>query len=241
MSESRRQSSPIAGALDLIEAEADAAETSDPTPRDYRAWRQANVYDAVAGRLTTTTKSSRTAIQDHPRPGVDRAPRLRKATVHSSTLAPEEALFRRGLAPERYAEHDVYMAHERRLPDGTASALPDSDLVKAVHTYSAHYYSAHSRTVASAQPVGNRPIDETSMDETALLAFGILLEEAGRALVGKQGDLILTEGLELQAEPRAERPGQVQLDHSLQSTVSFQTMGSSRQRKRRKMTDFNDD
>lgn len=196
---------------------------------------------ARTGRLTTTTKSSRTAIQDHPRPGVDRAPRLRKATVHSSILAPEEALFRRGLAPERYAEHDVYMAHERRLPDGTASALPDSDLVKAIHTYSAHYYSAHCRTVASAQPVGNRPIDETSMDETALLAFGILLEEAGRALVGKQGDLVLTEGLELQAEPRAERPGQVQLDHLVQSTVSFQTMGSSRQRKRRKMTDFNDD
>ena len=33
------------------------------------------------------------------------------------------------------------------------------------------------------------------MDETALLAFGILLEEASREAMGKRGDLVLTEPL----------------------------------------------
>lgn len=32
------------------------------------------------------------------------------------------------------------------------------------------------------------------MDETALLAFGILLEEAGREALGRRGDLVFTEG-----------------------------------------------
>lgn len=31
------------------------------------------------------------------------------------------------------------------------------------------------------------------MDETALLAFGVLLEEAGRAALGKRGDTVFTE------------------------------------------------
>lgn len=34
------------------------------------------------------------------------------------------------------------------------------------------------------------------MDETALLAFGILLEEAGKAVLGRRGDLVFTEGVE---------------------------------------------
>jgi hypothetical protein len=32
------------------------------------------------------------------------------------------------------------------------------------------------------------------MDETALLAFGILLEEAGNEVLGRRGDLVFTEG-----------------------------------------------
>lgn len=32
------------------------------------------------------------------------------------------------------------------------------------------------------------------MDETALLAFGILLEEAGKEAIGARGDLVFTEG-----------------------------------------------
>jgi hypothetical protein len=34
------------------------------------------------------------------------------------------------------------------------------------------------------------------MDETALLALGILLEEAGKDVLGKRGDLVFTEGME---------------------------------------------
>lgn len=36
-------------------------------------------------------------------------------------------------------------------------------------------------------------VNERSMDETALLAFGILLEEAGRDVLGRHGDLVFTE------------------------------------------------
>jgi len=40
--------------------------------------------------------------------------------------------------------------------------------------------------------------DWCSMDETALLAFGILLEEAGREILGNTGDLVFTEGEEVE-------------------------------------------
>ena len=38
------------------------------------------------------------------------------------------------------------------------------------------------------------------MDETALLAFGILLEESGREILGRTGDLVFTEGEEIALE-----------------------------------------
>lgn len=38
------------------------------------------------------------------------------------------------------------------------------------------------------------------MDETALLAFGILLEEAGREVLGRRGDLVFTEAAESPSE-----------------------------------------
>lgn len=38
--------------------------------------------------------------------------------------------------------------------------------------------------------------DWKSMDETALLAMGILLEEATREVLGETGDLVFTEGEE---------------------------------------------
>ncbi|KAM0333297.1 hypothetical protein ACHAQA_001958 [Verticillium albo-atrum] len=235
-SKQRRPSIPAEPASKSNEAE--DTEASDHASRDYRAWRQANVYDAVAGRLTTT-RPAKAAVRDQELAETnDDAPRLRKATVHSSVLAPEEALFRRGLAPERYAEHDVYMSHERHLPDAARGALPDSDLLKAVHSYAGHFYSVRGHSAAPAPHVGHRAIDETSMDETALLALGILLEEAGRKLVGKRGDMVFTEGLEVRVNTRLD---QAQRDQPPPSTVTFQTLGSSRQRKRRKVTDFDDD
>lgn len=133
----------------------------------------------------------------------------------NTRLAPEEALFRSAGAPPRYEETDTYFAHAD-LPKDT---LPSSELVKAVHHYASRYYEALPERVERQrrqEPKGRREtrgkqrgrqiqqpekdykpnrrlIDERSMDETALLAFGILLEEAGRAVLGRNGALVLTE------------------------------------------------
>ncbi|KAK3677725.1 hypothetical protein LTR78_002575 [Recurvomyces mirabilis] len=134
--------------------------------------KQTTLYDAVAGRVgyegfLTEQQSSK----------------YRDTT--SSTLVPippEEALFRRKDAPARYAEDDVYEADRHLQPD---QKLPDSDLLKAVHAYVADFYKAN--------PDSPNSLDERSMDETALLAIGILLEEASAMSLGKTGDLALVE------------------------------------------------
>lgn len=107
-------------------------------------------------------------------------------------LAPEEVLFRRKHAPVRYAEQDVYWANED-LPDGGRGHLPDGDLLKSVHSYASRFYEAAAARLGPRCAVGARIIDERSMDETALLAFGILLEEACRDALGKRGDLAFTD------------------------------------------------
>ncbi|PTB69679.1 hypothetical protein BBK36DRAFT_1096751, partial [Trichoderma citrinoviride] len=107
-------------------------------------------------------------------------------------LAPDEALFRRKDAPERYAEHDIYRAHEWELPNGGQGVLPKSDLLKALHEYSSGFYGALNRSQGVLD--SGRNLDERSMDETALLALGILLEEAGREVLGRRGHLVFTEG-----------------------------------------------
>ncbi|KAK7941226.1 uncharacterized protein PG986_013613 [Apiospora aurea] len=159
-----------------------------------RRKRDANVYDAVAGRVTTTLPLEDASDSDAATPyRRDQAGRLR-----DSTLAPEEVLFRRVKAPIRFAEKDVYHAHEA-LPGGGRDVLPDSDMLKAVHGYASHFYAtlgAAARGPGAAESRGSSSsnIDEQSMDETALIAFGILLEEAARDALGKRGDLVFTEG-----------------------------------------------
>ncbi|KAI1353479.1 hypothetical protein F5Y01DRAFT_276208 [Xylaria sp. FL0043] len=153
--------------------------------------RQASVYDAVAGRVTTTLpinsyNSQRSRVKHYKRNSPD--------SRRDPTLAPEEVLFRRSGAPVRYAEKDIYQAHED-LPDGGRNILPDSDLLKTMHSYASHFYKdlpANKQTISSEAREG---ISERSMDETALLAFGILLEEASREALGKRGDLVFTEGV----------------------------------------------
>ncbi|KAK8140276.1 hypothetical protein PG984_000342 [Apiospora sp. TS-2023a] len=163
-----------------------------------RRKRDANVYDAVAGRVTTTLPledaSDSEAAAHHRR---DETGRFR-----DPTLAPEEVLFRRVKAPIRFAEKDVYHAHEA-LPGGGREVLPDSDMLKAIHGYASHFYAALGAAargpgMAESRSSGSNGsnIDEQSMDETALLAFGILLEEAARDALGKRGDLVFTEGQE---------------------------------------------
>lgn len=107
-------------------------------------------------------------------------------TASSSTTAvsPEAVLFRRKDAPTRYAEDDIYFANERE----SQIDLPDSDLLKALHCYASDFY-------ARATPDwGSR--DWRSLDGTALIALGILVEEACKDSLGRTGDLVFTEGLE---------------------------------------------
>lgn len=123
--------------------------------------------------------------------------------MKDAVLPPEEVLFSRKAAPPRYAEKDIYFANEG-LPDGGRDVLPDSDMLKAIHGYTSRYYEAlperHRGEERRKCFVGSRHIDERSMDESALLAFGVLLEEAAREALGKNGDLVFTEGLDLGQE-----------------------------------------
>lgn len=73
-----------------------------------------------------------------------------------------------------------------------------------MHGYAAGFYEAvagkHERMGETGR-LGGRLADERSMDETALLAFGILLEEAAREALGKNGDLVFTEGVGKDGRP----------------------------------------
>ncbi|KAI1442924.1 hypothetical protein F5Y02DRAFT_232097 [Annulohypoxylon stygium] len=167
--------------------------------RRKRRKRDANVYDAVAARVTSNLPldiRSGSEVQTHH----VRTPRDH---IRDSTLAPEEVLFRRIRAPVRFAEKDIYQTHES-LKDGGRGILPDSDMLKAIHSYASHFYAALATQGSPSDPTAPN-IDESSMDETALLALGILVEEAGREALGNMGDLVFTEGVEL--EPDGE-PGE---------------------------------
>ena len=106
-------------------------------------------------------------------------------TLSSSTVPvpPEEALFRRRGAPERYEEDDIYWA-DRHLT--SEQRLPDSDLLKAIHAYASDFYG---RATANGGL-----LDFESLDETALLGLGVLLEEMAEHVLGDTGDLAFVEG-----------------------------------------------
>ncbi|EEH45194.1 uncharacterized protein PADG_01344 [Paracoccidioides brasiliensis Pb18] len=149
------------------------AESSNDLPLRVSQRRQASVYDAVAGRVSSSGF---------------RPPLLsRQAHTPSSVpVAPEEALFRRLNAPVRYVENDFYFADERLPAD---KRLPDSDLLKAIHTYASDFYA--SATLDQGHT------DFLSFDETALIALGILLEEAANESLGDTGDMVFVEGEEI--------------------------------------------
>jgi hypothetical protein len=128
----------------------------------------------------------------HEETDLSGGPRIKHSTKEVP-FAPDEVLFRRKDAPQRYAEYDIYFSHERDLPRSGRGMLPESDLLKAIHTYSSHYYAASG---LQSRTLGGRNADNCSMDETALIAFGILLEEAARDVLGRRGDLIFTEAAE---------------------------------------------
>ncbi|KAL1898750.1 hypothetical protein Cpir12675_001753 [Ceratocystis pirilliformis] len=176
----------------------DAKAINEMPPHKRR--RQANIYDAVAGLVTSHQGNGLAHQRNDTTWHLNNS---KQASTRHSILAPHEALFRTADAPDLFAEYDLYNWHERLLPNTGEGVLPSSELLKALHSYSSRFYDALG-TLPTGQPrkahfVGQRNINERSMDETALLAFGILLEEAGREVLGQKGDLVFTEGREVTA------------------------------------------
>ncbi|KAM7184229.1 hypothetical protein V8F33_013121 [Rhypophila sp. PSN 637] len=166
-----------------------------------------SLYEAVAGRVITGENER---LRQARRLGtLDRYQGEVTENATRRRIAPEDVIFRRRHAPTRYAEHDIYWANERDLPDGGGGSkpvLPDKDLLTAIHGYTCRFYEAMDRRISAgrkasseASPAGEeyetvlRKLDEKSMDETALLSFAVLLEEAGRSALGKTGDLAFVE------------------------------------------------
>ncbi|KAK7220554.1 hypothetical protein V2G26_008557 [Clonostachys chloroleuca] len=145
--------------------------------------RQATVFDAVAGKLSNR----------HGRLEGDAPTTQTLYSTKEVPFGPDEILFRRKEAPQRYEEHDIYKSHVRDLPRAGQSVLPESDLLKAIHSYTSRCYGSLHRQASEEDTLD---VNERSMDETALLAFGILLEEASREVLGRHGDLVFTEGLD---------------------------------------------
>lgn len=136
-----------------------------PRPSKRQKRKAITLYDAVAGRASyegflTTQQASK---------------HRDTASTTTTAVPPEEVLFRRKNAPPRYEEDDIYFA-DRHLK--SEQRLPDSDLLKVVHAYASDFYGKHGGEG-----------DWRSLDETALLAIGILLEEAANAVVDRNGDL----------------------------------------------------
>ena len=96
-------------------------------------------------------------------------------------LTPAEALFRRVNAPDELEEYNAQTNLNQKLPD--------SDLLQDIHRYVSEFYA----TRYPRDPDHGDNVDVQSLDESALLAFGILLEEACRTCLGSTGDLALTE------------------------------------------------
>lgn len=132
-----------------------------------------------------------------------------------TAIAPETVLFRKKGAPTRYAESDLYFANEREQPE-----LPDSELLKALHCYASDFY-------ARAAAEGGAG-DWRSLDETALLGLGVLMEEITRHSLGATGDLVFTEGEEVQVHELSPKDAS---DRPPRSSI-----GSKRKAKRRKLS-----
>ncbi|KAL2350724.1 hypothetical protein BJ546DRAFT_373802 [Cryomyces antarcticus] len=136
--------------------------------------RFATLYDVVAGRV-----SYHGFIPAEPQTSTYRD----TAVTSTVPVPPDEALMRREGAPTPTEVDDKYSADAKL---GAHQKLPDSDLLKAVHAYASDYYAC------ATKDRGRR--DWKSMEETALLAMGILLEEAAAEVLGQTGDLVFVEG-----------------------------------------------
>ncbi|MCJ1412912.1 hypothetical protein MMC19_007012 [Ptychographa xylographoides] len=182
-----------------------------------RSKRQATLYDAVAGRVTANG-----LIFDKATASVHTDGHASKALC----LTPDEATFQSAAAPDRYEENDFYWAHKHLTTD---QALPGSDLLKAVHVYASEFYT---RAMVD-EGLG----DMRSMDETALLAMGILLEEAVKHSLGENGHLVFVEGEPDEVDNEGLDVPLVQYrerSDSRGSNLTTDGSGEPRKRKRRK-------
>ncbi|KAL1624958.1 hypothetical protein SLS54_003683 [Diplodia seriata] len=140
-------------------------------PPDERRRKPVSVYDCVAGRADANGFIVEQAVVSDGRtaPSNSRVP-----------ITPDDYLFKQQGAPPRYEEDDVYFADRYLAPH---QRLPDSDLLKALHAHSsevyAQAYGRHARRLYR------------SLDETALLALGILVEEAATGFFDETGALKL--------------------------------------------------
>jgi len=128
------------------------------------------------------------------------------ASLSKKPISADTVLYRRKRAPTRNPENDIYF-EDRHLDASEGQALPDSDLLKAVHQYASDFYSG--LPLAAPPPVKRRrnergelvagvprkpaSYDFRSLDGTALIAVGVLLEEMARDALGECGHLVLTE------------------------------------------------
>ena len=145
------------------------------------------LYDAVAGKYCSIYFFQSLLTKFTGRVSVKGSIQRHLSRPLAWPLAPEEVLFRPKSAPIRYEEDDLYFQDEKLAPH---QRLPESDLLKALHAYvSDYYFCTGAGDLASDGGVANL----RSMDETALLAMGILMEEAARQRLGETGDLALVE------------------------------------------------
>ena len=174
--------------------------------------------NCLLGRVNTrgfSTESSATFQHDHI-PAKSTRP-----------LPPEEVLFKRKGAPQRYHENDFYWANQSLTRN---QSLPDSDLIKAIHVYTSNFYNR--ATVNEGQT------DLRSMDETALLALSILIEESSKHVLGENGHLVYVEGKE---EEQVYEPSGLSLNNqtgrpSMRSTnLAARKSGEARSRKKMKL------
>ena len=121
-----------------------------------------------------------------------------RANSLAQVAQPIDVLFRRKSAPVR--ARDVYTVDRT---DGAVGKrmLPDSDLVKAVHGYASGFYGGRVDGGMGGKGgeggLGRRMESIwCSLDETALLAVGVLLEEACVDVVGEVGYRAFAERVE---------------------------------------------
>ncbi|KAL8634247.1 hypothetical protein Q9189_000167 [Teloschistes chrysophthalmus] len=160
------------------------------TPKPKRPYHHPTLYAATAGRISTrgpTAQPRYSTTRDTP-------------TSSTLPLPPEEILFARRNAPERYEEDDFYWAN-RELKEEGREVLPDSELLKGVHEYVSAFYGrvfgvGEGGRGGGGGEGGGKGIDFKSMDGTALMCLGVLLEEAAEGVLGETGDLVFVEGAE---------------------------------------------